>query len=761
MEKENVNKRGNEIGKTIIIDSDKKVLELISELPTTSEGKSHVVKIINGAKLHFKKEKGEEKTEAILPSRLHLIIENGALEIGSGMTLTIGEGSEITVSSTGWIEGDGTLNGNFTHINAPMKQVFYNGLDVGGNWSNGRIYPQWFGAVAYDCEAPSNPEYSSDAIMKSAKMAGTGEVFISRGFYILDKPIDLDCGVTISGEPGLYRNDKFGTILIAELNYSQIDWKITMKKPEDDSSEEVKKEPEYDKNGDCVSAEQPLSNYLFRINIDPNKVGLKMKLKMEYPPMCATIRNLRIKNKTYPKKFFVFDKLLSCVLAGDSTAFDNVIFDDFGQAVRYVDQYLDNKRVTNCTFYCNPPEYTGTLKLYAFDMGFLGDGVLFEHNAIHDGIYNKGLRLSNSGGASVNANIINADVLIHNCRGVDFSENHIEERHTIRINSSQASLRNNFIWIGNSPSVMVHADDYQNKSIVTMSGNVFRFIDTVFYTRIEKDKNNKDVIVVEDDMPSNEAFECAAEVAVDEFSALDISNCFRYWGGRGFGGTQVSGIHISKMEGVDAFMPFDEFNNFSYSLSQRSTISGGFEIDGRFSVDSVPASQISPIAMLNENVLWRGENGEYSYTAQVLFDAPREIGLDAVDISFWEASGSKGNVNVEVNQKGVLINLGKSSGRYLLRLVRMRSDDLTFKYVDIPICDTTYLYDNGLSVNGFKWTDCDDWNAVVVNSTLECFEYNSGKVRVFASGRLWPIGDGWKKGDVVYLPDINTVKAYK
>lgn len=757
MEKENVNKRGNEVGQTIIIDSDKKVLELISALPTTSEGKSHVVKIINGAKLHFKKEKGEEKTEAILPSRLHLIIENGALEIGSGMTLTIGEGSEITVSSTGWIEGDGTLNGNFTHINAPMKQVFYNGLDVGGNWSNGRIYPQWFGAVAYDCEAPSNPEYSSDAIMKSAKMAGTGEVFISRGFYILDKPIDLDCGVTISGEPGLYKNDKFGTILIAKLNYSQIGWEIT----EDKSSGGIKNEPKYDKNGDCVSAEQPLSNYLFRINIDPNKVGLKMKLKMEYPPMCATIRNLRIKNKTYPKKFFVFDKLLSCVLAGDSTAFDNVIFDDFGQAVRYVDQYLDNKRVTNCTFYCNPPEYTGTLKLYAFDMGFLGDGVLFEHNAIHDGIYNKGLRLSNSGGASVNANIINADVLIHNCRGVDFSENHIEERHTIRINSSQASLRNNFIWIGNSPSVMVHADDYQNKSIVTMSGNVFRFIDTVFYTRIEKDKNNKDVIVVEDDMPSNEAFECAAEVAVDEFSALDISNCFRYWGGRGFGGTQVSGIHISKMEGVDAFMPFDEFNNFSYSLSQRSTISGGFEIDGRFSVDSVPASQISPIAMLNENVLWRGENGEYSYTAQVLFDAPREIGLDAVDISFWEASGSKGNVNVEVNQKGVLINLGKSSGRYLLRLVRMRSDDLTFKYVDIPICDTTYLYDNGLSVNGFKWTDCDDWNAVVVNSTLECFEYNSGKVRVFASGRLWPIGDGWKKGDVVYLPDINTVKAYK
>ena len=55
-----------------------------------------------------------------------------------------------------------------------------------------------------------------------------------------------------------------------------------MKRTEDDSSVEIKYELEYDKNGDCVSAEQPLSNYLFRINIDPNN----MEWKMKYPPMC-------------------------------------------------------------------------------------------------------------------------------------------------------------------------------------------------------------------------------------------------------------------------------------------------------------------------------------------------------------------------------------------------------------------------------------------------------------------------------------------
>ncbi len=737
------NKQGNEIGKTIIIDSDKDVSELIPELTTLNEKKeieyieNSVIKIIKGAKLHFKKV--VEMTDAILPDKLHLIIENGCLVIESGMTLTIGERSEITILPTGWIEGGGTLIGNFAHISAPMKQVLFGDLEVTGFWTNDRIFPQWFGAVAYDNETPSNPAYSSDAIMKAAKMAGTGEVFIPRGYYFLDKAIDLECGVTISGETGLTKGDSHGTILIAKLNYYPIYWETKGN----------------DKNGTILSDKLLYGNYLLHINVawqcctDPKYTWEKPDWKISYPPVCTMIRNLRIKNKTYPNKndtgyIDPFNKLLSCVLAGDSTAFDNVIFDDFGQAVRYINQYLDNKRVTNCTFYCDPPGYDGSLKLYAFDLGFLGDGVLFEHNAIHDGMHNKGLRISHSGGVSVNANIINADVLILNSRGVDFSANHIEERHSIRINSSQVSLCNNYIWVGDSPAVMVYSDDYQNKSIVTMNGNVFKFNDPIFY----KDKT----------MPSDDMFKCGAEVAIDEYSVLSIGNCYRYWGGTGFGGTQTSGIGIAKLGSDGSWKTFDEFNTYSYALSRCSLIGSGFEIDGNFKIRSLTDLQIKPVAMLNGGVLWRGASGKYSYSAQVLLDKRRSIGLGVNNISFWEADHTEDSSVIKKDGNGVLINLGKSIGRYMLRLVRMCYDDFTYKYVDIPICDTTYLYDNGLSVNGFNWIKCDDENFVIVNPLVESFEYRQGNVNVVVSGNLSPDDSNWENGDIIYLPKISGVK---
>ncbi len=722
----------NKSRRTVIIDFDKNISDLLSELLIPSVEENSVVRIINGAKLTIDGDAG-------LTNKLHLIIEDGSVVIESGMTLTVGDGVEITISATGWIEGGGTLNGKFAHISAPMRQVFYGKLDVTGFWTNERVYPQWFGAVAYDSETQLNPVYCSDAIVRAAKMAGTGEVFIPRGYYYLDKSIDLDCGVTISGETGLTKGDSYGTILIALLNYYTIYWGIKGN----------------DKNGPILSNELLYSNYLFHINVDwqcckgPKYTWRKPNWKVSYPPMSTTIRNLRIKNKTFPDKnetgyIDPFVNLLSCVLAGDSTAFDNVIFDDFGQAVRYIDQYLDNKRVTNCTFYCNHTGYTGSLKHYAFDLGFLGDGVLFEHNAIHDGMQNKGLRISHSGGASINANIINADVLIHNSRGVDFSANHIEEQHTIRINGSQTSLCNNYMWIGNSPAVMIYSDDYQNKSIVTMNGNVFKFNDTIFY----QDRT----------MPSDDMFKCGAEVAIDEYSVLSIGNCYRYWGGKDFGGTQTTGIGIAKLESDGSLKTFDEFNNYSYALSRHSSIGSGFEIEGSFSVHSIANCRINPIAMLNSGVLWRGDSGEYTYSAQVFIDERRGIGLNAADVPFWVINYTESTSLITKDGDGILINLGKSSGRYMLRLFRMRCDDMTSKYVDIPICDTTYLYDNGLSVNGFEWMDYTDENFVAVNHMVESVEYHSGNANVIVGGNLSPDDSNWTKGDIVYLPKISGMK---
>lgn len=50
---------------------------------------------------------------------------------------------------------------------------------------------------------------------------------------------------------------------------------------------------------------------------------------------------------------------------------------------------------------------------------------------------------------------------------------------------------------------------------------------------------------------------------------------------------------------------------------------------------AVSDCQIDPIAMLNGDVKWIGETGEYSYSAQVLLDKKRGIGLSSVDFNWW------------------------------------------------------------------------------------------------------------------------------
>lgn len=90
------------------------------------------------------------------------------------------------------------------------------------------------------------------------------------------------------------------------------------------------------------------------------------------------------------------------ILSGASLNMDGVTFQHFGQALRFTDNYIDNKCVVNCTM----SEYWDAYMLnqdeahkpYAFNMGFLGDALMFVHNGV-SGYANKGLLVNNCGGA--------------------------------------------------------------------------------------------------------------------------------------------------------------------------------------------------------------------------------------------------------------------------------------------------------------------------------------------------------------------------
>lgn len=84
--------------------------------------------------------------------------------------------------------------------------------------------------------------------------------------------------------------------------------------------------------------------------------------------------------------------LMYGILSGASLNMDGVTFQHFGQALRFTDNYIDNKCVVNCTM----SEYWDAYMLnqdeahkpYAFNMGFLGDALMFAHNGV-SGFVNK------------------------------------------------------------------------------------------------------------------------------------------------------------------------------------------------------------------------------------------------------------------------------------------------------------------------------------------------------------------------------------
>ena len=63
---------------------------------------------------------------------------------------------------------------------------------------------------------------------------------------------------------------------------------------------------------------------------------------------------------------------------------------------------------------------------FTFDLNAIGDTLIVEHNLIGDSnTSRKGLHLSFCNGGTVNANVLNSDTLIDNCKAITFMSNHI------------------------------------------------------------------------------------------------------------------------------------------------------------------------------------------------------------------------------------------------------------------------------------------------------------------------------------------------
>lgn len=703
-----------------------------------------------------------------------------ALSLSDDTNLTIGQNSMLYLQ---WhsVFGSGTLVGAFAQIEAPLVEIFSSTVKIDGDWLNDRVYPQWFGAVAYkSCGEASaaGAVCSAEAIERAAKMAVYGEVFIPRGYYRIARTIKLQFGVNIRGASSLEWGDepetKYGTVLVSVFDYEGL--KSRLQKVDDN----------------CESCKE--NNYLIEINVqwvviveNPEDDAEKWKKiivprsEIEYTTRETSIKNLRLRNSSLPLLKDIGREqayLMYGILSGASLNMDGVTFQHFGQALRFTDNYIDNKCVVNCTM----SEYWDAYMLnqdeahkpYAFNMGFLGDALMFAHNGV-SGFVNKGLLVNNCGGATICDNIITADSMIRQSKAVDFSSNHLERGTILKIEDSEVTMRSNYFWLGQEPVVQISGAD---GSVVSMDGDAFRFYDSAFYMSQSDFEKTKD--------DNGAAYRINADIALDRQSKLNLSNVYRYWGGEGFSSMLTCGVHVCEWMDDGSFGEvLDVFKRFSYALSRNCQISTGFKANMHFEESGLmDVPDPRPHGMLNAGVAWvlmydTGETdnegnkkyekdvGTYTYECQLLLDSKRGIGWTYDDkqtmrnLPIWNGDGFVDEVTVRDEfsvsyiddkqektrsvVKGVLIALPCVYG--VVRIKRMKSTGADCRYVDVPVCGAKFLYDNGVSVCGFPWQDYTHNDEITLNKGVDSVEISASRAKLYANQSVFK---NLKSEDVVY-----------
>ena len=681
-----------------------------------------------------------------------------ALSLLEKKSLTIGQNSVLHLQRHSVI-GSGTLVGDFAQIEAPLVEIFGSKVKVEGDWLNDRVYPQWFGAVAYkSCGEASaaSSVCSADAIERAAKMAVSGEVFIPRGYYRIARTIKLQFGVNICGASSIDREyngvTKYGTVLVSAFDYEGL--KSRLQKVDDN----------------CESCKE--NNYLIEINVQwveiedeiLNKKIIVPRSEIEYTTRETSIKNLRLRNSSLPLLKDIGREqayLMYGILSGASLNMDGVTFQHFGQALRFTDNYIDNKCVVNCTM----SEYWDAYMLnqdeahkpYAFNMGFLGDALMFAHNGV-SGFVNKGLLVNNCGGAMICDNIITAESKIRQSKAVDFSSNHLERGTILKIEDSEVTMRSNYFWLGQEPVVQISGAD---GSVVSMDGDAFRFYDSAFYmsqSDFEKTEAENGAI-----------YKIKADIALDKQSKLSLSNVYRYWTGEGFSSMLTYGVHVCvRLDDGSFGEVLDVFKRFSYALSRNCQISTGFKANMHFEeggLMDVPDPR--PYGMLNAGVAWVGDTDVYNYECQLIIDRVRSIGWTAdgygmQKLQIWNGESFVDNVMVndeikvdytdeDDNQiktrdvvKGVLLVIPPIYG--IIRITR-RGAGGSLEYVDVPVCGAKFLYDNGVSVCGFPWQDYTRADEITLNKGVDSVEISASRAKLYANQSVFK---NLKSEDVVY-----------
>ena len=690
-------------------------LELYDEIGNLSANSTYLVS------------KGKDVTISsnILPSGISLIFQGGILTINNSITLPprvslIFQGGNITlVNSLNPQDPPTTLTGDQTKIIAPITQIFDTPKEesIDGTWLIDRAYPQWFGAIAYSAVTTSSID-SAEAINKAIAMKQTGEVFIPRGHYRVNRTIEVKNGIKLIGESGWgddRDNKNPSTVLVAGVST--------------------------DPEGGFIG------NYFMRHNI--NETGNDWAIS--YPNPGTLIKSLFFANYLHQIAN------LKGLLSAGAVEIDNCHWRNFKQAYATLYNYTDHRKISRCAFDGTANSDTTTDLLYAFDINSLGDALIFEGNTVIHDPKSKGLHINYCNGGSINANVLNNDILIENSKAITFTSNHLENGAQLVIDDSNVTSMNNFFWKGVVPSMIVKTKNGGNNTpVVKSSGDLFLFYDKQFDTQTTSDVTNI----------------CEYDVKVDSRCSLEFSQTYRYWVLAGvIDMMNIYGIALcdTSLDDNDPPVPpnpITDFNEHSYLLSSESRIMRSLNVINATYLNNLLDPRVDGYG-LNCYCVWHDSSGDYYYKYQILWDRTRLI-VGRQGALSWYTTGL-GYIRLTQNNKGALINVGNGGAcgyQVMIRLYKgidTNTEPNYTHYVDVPITGASMLYDNGISICGFKWKElslvpAEDLLNTNVNTHITSIRYKGKNIECQATDA--PKYGVWQDGDIVINTDTNKSTAF-
>ena len=729
------------------------------------------------------------------------------------------------------------LIGNNTVLKAGPEQIFGDSMEVTGPWITERSYPQWFDQLAGkqkgvhafrgDREYYKHLHDCSAAINKAVRFKGVGEVFLPQGNYYISHPIKLPIGITLTGET--YRNMSAGTedeelfkiwndrgwfdedcACVGSIIIPFIESVVANKSD----------------NAIATNYSTPFDRGIFRINLEEDKKnGDKDNADDDwiasFPLNVSAMKDLAIFNILYTNKEYFGNIAVKnhieiarkecCVIAGGYT-FQNVKWYNFPMAIKWTGHYTDLRKITDCSIqlHQNIRNAIDSLKdekrecMYLITIPFLGDALQITHLCTDAGSFNpeeqqffKGIYVRSCHGGSISDCIINMDVVLRGCIGVTFRNNHMENGAQILIQESVVEVTGNHFEKGSRASLLFEVPESRNmendrspvdESNVIISGNYFM----TYTLRSDASEQTAQRTPIKKVSPYDIVFD---KKFGGVFNVRLTAN-YRYSHNE-LGSLQPTGIMLGLVDyssGEPAVTPFEEFNKYSYFLSDESQIHEGFKLDFFREFNKIPqigegcfmnnggvpfvnesafpkdltvddSSQsgngVNPGTGMSDDIAPNPFKEDYTYYAQPFLDAQR--GIAGVRQNF--TANQDDSVDNQ-HGTGMLIRLtgALSAVPCMLRLFKIvtntKGENAVF-YVDIPIVGGEYLYDNGYSVNCYPWIKVPEANisnpedyikdtlsiTSSVQTGIKRVSFMGDNVKAFVDSSTLPNAYGWKVTD--------------